>query len=239
MSTNGKLRGRHVAILAADGFELVELVVPLFALRRADRVGFESSRRRCRPSNIPMMRSRRDGLLARSTRRCSQHGLHRVDSRYRADYIPGKADIDLLWCGSETPAVDEPLRYLYRRARVDAGCTLFRSEFCRSSVENTPERTLSIATEYRRTSWLAGVSVNGAAYYISARAIDSLNQAFIPGYTLFDLGGAYRGTLATHEITLRVTAQNVAGKRYLSSTGANYLAQGPPGLVKLSVTARF
>jgi protease I len=33
---NSKLRGRRVAILAADGFEMVELVVPLMALRAQD-----------------------------------------------------------------------------------------------------------------------------------------------------------------------------------------------------------
>ncbi|MDB6087245.1 MAG: intracellular protease, PfpI family [Gammaproteobacteria bacterium] len=35
MKGNGELRQRRVAVLAADGFEMVELVVPLLALRKA------------------------------------------------------------------------------------------------------------------------------------------------------------------------------------------------------------
>ncbi len=106
-------------------------------------------------------------------------------------------------------------------------------------IENTPQRTLSIATEYRLSSLLPGFSVNAAAYYLSARAIDQFNQAFIPGYTLFDLGGAYTGRLDGHEATVRVTGQNMAGKRYFSATGSNFIAQGPPRMVTFSVTTRF
>ena len=35
-----------------------------------------------------------------------------------------------------------------------------------------------------------GFSLNGAIYYISERAVNPFNQAFIPAYTLFDLGAA-------------------------------------------------
>jgi iron complex outermembrane receptor protein len=106
-------------------------------------------------------------------------------------------------------------------------------------IENTPRQTLSVASEYRLSSLLPGVSVNGAAYYISERAIDALNEAFIPGYTLFDVGAAYSHALSGSETTVRLSEQNVAGKRYFSSTGADYIAQGPPRMVKFAVTVRF
>ena len=106
-------------------------------------------------------------------------------------------------------------------------------------IENTPERTLSIATEYRLSSLLPGFSINGAAYYLSARAIDPFNQAFIPGYTLFDLGAAYAAMLDGHQTTFRLTGQNAANKRYFAATGSNLIAQGPPRMVKFSVTTRF
>jgi iron complex outermembrane receptor protein len=106
-------------------------------------------------------------------------------------------------------------------------------------IENTPERTFSLATEYRFSRLLQGFSVNGAAYYISERAVNQFNQAFIPGYTLFDVGGAYNGTFYGHETTIRVTGQNIADKKYFSSTGSSIVAQGPPRMVKFSVTMRF
>jgi iron complex outermembrane receptor protein len=106
-------------------------------------------------------------------------------------------------------------------------------------IENTPERTFSLATEYRFSRLLQGFSVNGAAYYISERAVNQFNQAFIPGYTLFYVGGAYNGTFYGHETTIRVTGQNIADKKYFSSTGSSIVAQGPPRMVKFSVTMRF
>jgi iron complex outermembrane receptor protein len=106
-------------------------------------------------------------------------------------------------------------------------------------IENTPEYTLSIASEYRFTKLLSGFSVNGGVYYISERATNQYNQAFIPGYTLVDLGVAYTTNFNGVETTLRATAQNVAGKKYFSSTGTNIIAQAPPPTMKLSIAVRF
>ena len=86
---------------------------------------------------------------------------------------------------------------------------------------------------------LPGLRVNGAAYYIGERAVDALNEAFIPGYTLIDVGAAYSRKLLGGETTIRLTDQNVTDKRYFSSTGGDYIAQGPPRMVKFSVTVRF
>jgi iron complex outermembrane receptor protein len=106
-------------------------------------------------------------------------------------------------------------------------------------IENTPRRTLSVASEYRLSTLLPGLSVVGAVYYISARAIDALNEAFIPGYTLLDAGVAYTHAFTGNEVTIRLSDQNLTDKRYFSSTGEDYIAQGPPRMVKLSVTVRF
>lgn len=106
-------------------------------------------------------------------------------------------------------------------------------------VENAPERTVSLATEYRLHGLLPGLSVNGALYYMGKRAINPFNQAFIPGYTLYDLGGAYTGRIFGRETTIRVTAENVTAKKYFSSTGSGIVAQGPPRTLKLAVSTRF
>ena len=106
-------------------------------------------------------------------------------------------------------------------------------------IENTPKRTFSLASEYRLAGLLPGLSVNGAAYYVSDRAVNQFNNAFIPSYTLFDIGASYAGTFYGNETTLRVTGQNVADKKYFSSTGANVVAQGPPRMIKFSVSTKF
>jgi iron complex outermembrane receptor protein len=106
-------------------------------------------------------------------------------------------------------------------------------------IENVPEHTFSLASQYRLSGLLPGFSVNGAAYYFSERAVNQFNQAFIPGCTLFDFGVAYNGMFRGIETTIRATAQNVVGKEYFSSTGANIIAEAPPRTVKLSITTRF
>jgi iron complex outermembrane receptor protein len=104
-------------------------------------------------------------------------------------------------------------------------------------IENAPSQTLSLASEYRFSGVLNGFSVNGGAYYISDRAINQFDQAFIPGYTLFDLGVAYSGTLLGHATSFRLRAENLADKQYFSSTGASIISQGPPRMLKFSITS--
>lgn len=106
-------------------------------------------------------------------------------------------------------------------------------------IENTPKRTFSVAGEYRLDKWIEGLSVNGGAFYTGRRAINNLNQAFIPGYTLFNLGAAYRTDLSGHEMTFRVNAENITQKKYWASTGALLLAEGAPSTIKFSVSSLF
>lgn len=106
-------------------------------------------------------------------------------------------------------------------------------------IENAPRRTFSLATEYRFSGRLSGFNMTGAAYHVGERAVNQFNQAFIPAYTLFDLGAAYSGTFGGAATTFRVTGQNIANRKHFSSTGNNIIAQGPPRMMKFSVTTRF
>ena len=51
---------------------------------------------------------------------------------------------------------------------------------------------------------MPGLSVNAGAYYMSERAVNQFNQAFIPSYTLFDVGASYVGTFYGNPTTVRV-----------------------------------
>jgi iron complex outermembrane recepter protein len=106
-------------------------------------------------------------------------------------------------------------------------------------IENTPRQTFSLASEYRLADLARGLSVNGGVYYLSPRAVNQFNQAFIPGYTLLDLGAAYARKVDDTETTFRLTCQNLTDKRYFSSTGLSIVAQGPPRIIKFSVTTQF
>ncbi|MBW8812825.1 MAG: TonB-dependent siderophore receptor [Caulobacterales bacterium] len=106
-------------------------------------------------------------------------------------------------------------------------------------IENTPKRTFSLSGEYRLDQWVHGLSVSGGAFYTSKRAINNLNQAFIPGYTLLNLGVAYHTEIEGHDTTFRVNAENITKKKYWASTGGLLLAEGPPETIKFSVSSQF
>ena len=106
-------------------------------------------------------------------------------------------------------------------------------------IDNTPKQTWSVAGEYRFGGVASGFSVTGGAYYIGPRAINNLDQAYVPGYTLFDAGFAYERELGSQPWTFRLNADNLANKRYWVSTSTLFLAEGPPSVVKFSLETRF
>lgn len=106
-------------------------------------------------------------------------------------------------------------------------------------IENTAKHQWSISSEYKLTRILPGFAVTGGAFYTGRRAINPQNTLFLPGYTLFDVGGSYDFTIKGAEMTARVYAQNVTNKRYFASTGSNYIALGVPPQVKFSLSVKL
>jgi len=97
--------------------------------------------------------------------------------------------------------------------------------------ENTPEWTASLYAEHR----FGPLALGGGAFYISNRAVNGLNQAFIPGYTLFNASVRYRFEGAAKNIEVQANVENIADKSYYSATGANLLGVGLPRQAKLTV----
>ncbi|WP_339706258.1 TonB-dependent siderophore receptor [uncultured Sphingosinicella sp.] len=106
-------------------------------------------------------------------------------------------------------------------------------------IENTAKTQWSISGEYRLTQLVEGLAVSAGAYYTGARAINPQNSLFLPGYTLFDLGGSYAFEIGGVGMTARVNAQNITGKKYFASTSSNYIAFGAPSVIKFSLTANI
>jgi iron complex outermembrane receptor protein len=106
-------------------------------------------------------------------------------------------------------------------------------------IENTPTRQFSIAGEYRLTDLLPGLALNAATYYTGNRAINSLNSAFIGGYTLFDAGASYTRLVGGHPMMFRVNGQNITRKRYWASTGGLVLSAGAPGDIRFCLSWKY
>ncbi|CAN7315823.1 TonB-dependent siderophore receptor [Phenylobacterium sp. LjRoot225] len=105
-------------------------------------------------------------------------------------------------------------------------------------VENTPKRSGSAFAEYRIGA-VPGLSVSAGVFYVGERAVNALNQAFIPDYATLDLGARYETELLGRPTRLRVYGENVTGKRYWAATGSGLVAQGAPRTVRFSLSASF
>jgi iron complex outermembrane receptor protein len=105
-------------------------------------------------------------------------------------------------------------------------------------IENTAKTSGSIFAEYKIRA-VKGLKVSGGLFHVGSRAVNALNQAFVPGYTTLDLGASYQAAIAGRPTTFRVYGENVTGKRYWAATGSSLAAQGAPSAVKLSVSTAF
>lgn len=105
-------------------------------------------------------------------------------------------------------------------------------------IENTAKTSGSVFAEYRIRA-LDGLKVSAGLFRVGPRAVNALNQAFVPGYTTLDLGASYQVAMASRPMTFRVYGENVTGRRYWAATGSSLAAQGAPSSVKFSVSTVF
>jgi iron complex outermembrane receptor protein len=125
--------------------------------------------------------------------------------------------------------------------RIDAasGSQLVAPTIVGKRIEGAPKVSWSVSGEYQLDQFVPGLAVSAGIFRISNQAINPLNQNFIPGYTLLDLGASYTTDIEGHEVKFRVYGTNVTGKRYFSSTGSLFAAQGAPATVKFAVSTQF
>lgn len=104
--------------------------------------------------------------------------------------------------------------------------------------ENTAKETASLFLEYK-PSFLPGFSLNGGAFYTGKRAVNNLNQAFIPGVTVLTGGARYATRIAGYPTSFQVNVENLADKTYWAATGSGFLAASMPRTVKVSAKIDF
>lgn len=105
-------------------------------------------------------------------------------------------------------------------------------------IENTAKFSGSLFVEYR-VPQVEGLRVSGGMFRVGRRAVNALNQGFVPGYTTFDLGLSYAFELLGNRTIARIYGENITGKRYWAATGSSLLQQGLPASVKFSLSTAF
>lgn len=150
-------------------------------------------------------------------------------------------DAEALYQGAEFSVVGEVLPRLSLSASamvLDAKQQSGNAAVIGKMIENVSKFSGSIFAEYR-VPLVEGLRVSAGMFHVGRRAVNALNQGFVPGYETFDIGASYDFNLAGRRTTLRAYAENVTGKRYWASTGSSLLAQGLPGSVRMSLSTRF
>ncbi|MCP2937542.1 TonB-dependent receptor, partial [Salmonella enterica subsp. enterica serovar Typhimurium] len=78
------------------------------------------------------------------------------------------------------------------------------------------------------------------------REVNAFNQAEVDGYTRYDLGARYRTKVASKQLDLAATVENVTDERYWAAAGdskvdsnAPLLAVGMPRTLRLSAKLSF
>lgn len=99
--------------------------------------------------------------------------------------------------------------------------------------ENTPDTTASLFADYHPEA-LPGWSFNAGVYYMAKRAVNNLNQAYIPDYALVNAGVRYTTNLFDSKVTFQLNVENLADKSYWSAVGSGYLGYGKPRTVKFT-----
>ena len=105
--------------------------------------------------------------------------------------------------------------------------------------ENTPRFAGSVFAEHRANRVAPGLRLSAGVFHVGARPVNSLNQAFVDGYTTLSLGGAYDFQVDRTPMTARVNIDNVTNERYWNSAGNGLLGVGLPLTATFSLTARL
>lgn len=126
--------------------------------------------------------------------------------------------------------------------RVIAGFAVNDAKFDNGlNVAGVPDFAANANIEWD-LPFVSGLTLTGRATHTGAQWVDAANTLSIPDWTVFDLGARYVFAAADRPVTLRLTVDNVANKRYWASAFDSFnaaLLQGRPRTVNASVSVDF
>ncbi len=84
-----------------------------------------------------------------------------------------------------------------------------------------------------------GLTLSGGVIYTGESLVDNLNTRTATEWTRLDLGASYAFTLARTPLVARVSVENVTAEKYFVSASNNFLYQGAPRSIALSLAAEL
>lgn len=126
--------------------------------------------------------------------------------------------------------------------RLIAGAALNDAELDGGNkVPGVPSFTANADVEWD-LAFAPGLTLTGRMLHTGRQWVNTANTLRLPDWTRFDLGARYVLAAGDTPVTLRLTVDNVADKRYWASafdTFSTALLQGQPRTVKASISADF
>ncbi|MEQ8433706.1 MAG: TonB-dependent receptor [Oceanicaulis sp.] len=134
--------------------------------------------------------------------------------------------------------------------RLIGGATLLDPELARTeggldegnAPIGVPEVQVNLNAEWD-LPWISGLTVEGRVLYTAEQYTNTANTLELPAWTRFDAGVRYGFDAGGQPVTLRARIENLLDDDYWASTGgfpgANYLVQGEPRTVRVSVSTDF
>lgn len=156
-----------------------------------------------------------------------------TDQIYKLAGLAQYQGIEASITGEVTPSISVYLTGQYLDAELRSAP---QAALVGRTPENTPEWTASLFAEYRPPS-LSGLAIGAGLFYVSERPVNTLNQAYIDGYTTYSASLAYTFETVGQGLTVQLTGDNLTDEDYWAGAGGNVLATGVPRQVKL--TLRF
>ncbi len=133
--------------------------------------------------------------------------------------------------------------------RLIAGAAINDAQFIETAtganegndVPGVPEWTANANVEWD-LPFVPGFTLTGRVVHTGAQQVNAANTLAIPDWTRFDVGARYVVAAGDVPVTLRLTVDNVANRRYWASAFDVFsaaLLQGQPRAVRASISADF
>jgi iron complex outermembrane receptor protein len=126
--------------------------------------------------------------------------------------------------------------------RIISGLAVIEPELVGgNTVPGIPGFTANADLEWD-LAFVPGLTLTGRITHTGEQWVDLANTLELPDWTVFDLGARYVLAAGETPVTLRLTVDNVANKRFWASAYDSFnpaLLQGQPRTVKASISADF
>ncbi len=167
-------------------------------------------------------------------RRNADHSLSFVEQGKQQNY-----GLELGVQGNVTDALKINSSVAYTHARL---IEIDTAEFKGHQMQNVPSIRFSSSASYDVAA-VNGLSVLGGLRYSSRKYANAAGTAKVSGYSVVDLGAAYRFKLSQHDATVRFNLDNVFNKQYWRDAGSfigdDYLFLGAPRTAKLALNLKY